>query len=186
MAGRRTGDSQQDGWLTARRRYQTCPVVVCEQRAWLPRCSPLWCPEEQATTDAVHPWLSLCPVAPWNGAGGRGEPTEPSAHPLKTWHHLAPLLAPSQSISARQRTGGDGQQLGDRDFAQCPEHPCKGSPQDGLGHPRPVPSPLFPLEMDSMGFRERRQCGQGDREKRSRTRSLRACPAQALDSFSLG
>lgn len=57
----------------------------------LPRCSPLWCPQEQAATDAVHPQLSLCPVVPWNGACGRGEPTKPSVHPLQTWHGLAPL-----------------------------------------------------------------------------------------------
>lgn len=131
------------------------------------------------------PCTHSSPCAQWYPGmvpvAGESPPSRPSI-PCRPGTVSLPFLVPSQSISAGQPSGGDGQQLGQRDFTQ---HPHKGSPQDGLGCPRTTLSLLFPLEMDSVGFRERCQCGRGDREKRSSMRSIRTALPKSWTPFPL-
>lgn len=82
---------------------------------------------------------------------GRGEAPKLPVHLLEAGHHLNPLSGAFPEHVSRTNSGGGGQQLGETGFA---EHPCNAAPRY-LGGPHTGLSLLFPLEMDSMGFRKR-------------------------------
>lgn len=144
------------------------------------RYRPLWCPQEQAM-----PCTHGSPLAQWHPGtapvAGESPPGHPSFH-CRPGTISLPFLAASQSILAGQPTGSDGQQPGERYFLQRPEHPSKGSPQDGLGCPHPMLSLLFPLEMDSRGFRGKMLVwarGRGEKVLHEIHQSL-PCPSPGL------
>lgn len=109
-------------------------------------------------------------------------PPSRSSIPCRPGTVSLPFLVPSQSISAGQPSGGDGQQLGER-FHPAP---LQREPPGRLGmsshHAQPPVSPRdgFSGFQGKMPVRAR---GQGEKVLHEIRQS---CPAQVLDSLSLG
>lgn len=101
----------------------------------------------------------------WQGRACQGVPAFPG--------HLAAPLSPFW-LHPRLSQQDNG-----KIPPRAPNSPAKEPP----GCPHTV---LLLLEMDSGGFRERCQCGQGHRDSTSCMRSTRSLPAQILISLSLG
>lgn len=167
VTGRRMGDNLRGA---AQGTQQTFPVGGFEQPASLVPCAV------PKNGEQPVPCTQGCPHA-WDGGCGRGQPAQVSLHSLGTWQHLFSLSASIPEYLSRTM-----EQLGEIP-PSTPNSPTK-EPSAWLGmSPHCAPASL---EMDSMGFREKRQCGQGHRENRPCRRSTRSHPAQVPISLSLG
>lgn len=82
---------------------------------------------------------------------GRGEAPKLPVHLLEAGHHLSPLSGAFPEHVSRTNSGGGGQQLGERGFA---EHPCNAAPRYLGGSSHQAQPPLPPRDGFN-GFQEK-------------------------------